>query len=235
MKKKFLISFQDWGSVFMSKDKIKVLVVDDHSIVKEGLCEILKREDDIEVIGTGSDGKEAIDLVKTLKPRVILLDIDMPVMDGVAATRKIKEKFPEVEIIMLSMYDDEKNIFEAIKAGATGYILKNVPREVLLKSIRLASEGESLIDPSVARKLIDKFVYMSKENGKKAIEKECILSKRELEVLKLVSDGNSNIEVSKKLFISDKTVKAHMRSIFKKLKVSDRTQAVAQAMRMGLF
>jgi len=223
------------GNEEVNKDLIKVLVVDDHSIVKDGLCEILSREDDIDVVGTASDGREAIDLVKKLKPDVVLLDIDMPVMDGVTATRIIKDEVIGTEIIMLSMYDDEKNIFEAIKAGATGYILKSVPREELLKSIRLASTGESLIDPSVARKLIDKFVYMSKETEKEATPEETIISKRELEVLKLVAEGNSNIEISKKLFISDKTVKAHMRSIFKKLEVADRAQAVAQAIRRGLF
>jgi DNA-binding NarL/FixJ family response regulator len=216
------------------KKNINVLVVDDHSILREGLCEILKKEEGITVIGSCSNGQEAVDLVKNTKPDVILMDIEMPVMDGVTAARAIKQDFPDIEIIMLSMYDDDKNVFESIKAGATGYILKNVPREELIKCVRVASTGESLIDSSVARKLIDKFVYMSKESGKEEEEK-CIVSKRELEVLKLVANGNSNIEISKKLFISDKTVKAHMRAIFKKLKVADRAQAVGEAMKMGLF
>jgi two-component system, NarL family, response regulator DegU len=222
------------GNVAVS-NKIKILIIDDHSIVKDGLSEIISKEEDITVVGTGANGEQAIELVKKLKPNVVLLDIDMPVMDGVKAARIIKDEFPETEIIMLSMYDDDKNIFEAIKAGATGYILKNIPREELIKSIRIAYTGESLIDPSVARKLIDKFVYLSKEPGKEIAKEECIISKRELEVLKLVAEGNSNIEISKVLFISDKTVKAHMRSIFKKLEVTDRAQAVATAIRMGLF
>jgi DNA-binding NarL/FixJ family response regulator len=217
------------------ENKIKVLVIDDHSIVREGLCEILSREEDIIVVASGGDGKEAVELCRIHNPHVVMLDIDMPVMDGVAAATIIREEFPDIQIIMLSMYDDEKNIFDSIKAGATGYILKNVERKELIRSIKLASAGESLIDPSIARRLIEEFVKISKHSGEEEGEEKLILSKRELEVLKLVAEGNSNLEISKKLFISDKTVKAHMRSIFKKLEVNDRAQAVAQAIRRGLF
>lgn len=219
----------------MEREKIKILLVDDHTLVREGFGKMLELEPDMDVVGQASNSDEAFAFVKKLNPDIVLMDIRLPGVTGIEATRRIKEEFPKVEIIILSMYNEDEYIFEAIKAGAGGYVLKDISKDDLVRAIRVVHSGESLIQPSLAKKVLKEFAHLAKETsqpGAKTPLRE--LSDRELEVLRFVANGNSNKQIADSLLISETTVKAHLRSIFRKLEVSDRAQAVAYAMRKGL-
>ncbi len=219
----------------MEQERIKVLLVDDHTLVREGFAKMLELEPDLAVVGQASDSKEAFELVKKLNPDIVLMDIRLPGITGIEATKKIKEESPKVEIIILSMYNEDEYIFEAIKAGASGYVLKDISKDDLVRAIRVVHSGESLIQPSLAKKVLKEFAHLAKDTSQgmaKTPLRE--LSERELEVLRFVANGNSNKQIADSLLISETTVKAHLRSIFRKLEVSDRAQAVAYAMRKGL-
>ena len=217
------------------EEKIKILLVDDHTLVREGFSKMLELESDFMVVGQASHCEEALKQVGTLNPDIVLMDIRLPGTNGIETTKMIKEKYPKVEVIVLSMYDEDEYIFESIKAGASGYVLKDISKDELVRAIRVVHSGESLIQPALAKKVLKEFAHLAKETH--APQKHTPireLSDREVEVLKLVAEGNSNKEIADKLSISEKTVKAHLRSTFRKLEVSDRAQAVAYAMRKGL-
>ncbi len=211
-------------------EAIKILIADDHPVVREGLNAMLSREVDFKVIGEAKDGAEAVSKVKELKPDVVLMDLRMPEMDGVEAMRQIRSIDADVKFIILTTYSDDDYIFSGIEAGARAYLLKDAPRDELFKAIRAVYKGESLIQPVVASKLLDRFSQLSRRtpSGEE-------LSERELEVLCLMAKGAANKEISAELKIAQSTVKTHITNIFQKLGVNDRTEAVTQAIKKGLI
>lgn len=215
-------------------ERIKVLIADDHRVVREGLVAILKTKENIAVVGEAQDGQEAIEKTRTLLPDVILMDVSMPRMGGVEATRQVKREFPHIGIIALTMYDEQQYIFDLVRAGATGYLLKDTDSSQIVAAIRAIYRGESLIHPSVASKILAEFSLMSQKKGKKSgVEHD--LTEREITVLRLVAEGKTNKEIANVLDLSEKTVKNHVRNIFHKLQVYDRTQAAILAIRKGLI
>ena len=201
-------------------DKIRILITDDHPVVREGLAGILAGQDDFEVVGLAADGDTAVTLHDSLNPDVTLMDLRMPNLDGVGAITAIKKKQPSANILVLTTYDSDADIVRAIEAGATGYLLKDTPREDLFRAIRSAAKGESVLTPTVAARLMTRMRAPAEEN----------LSAREIEVLQLVAKGSSNKEIGKSLHISTATVKTHLIHIFNKLGVADRTAAVTTAL-----
>ena len=216
-------------------ERIKVLIVDDHRVVREGLSAILKNKENLQVVGEAQDGQEAVEHVRSLEPDVVLMDVSMPRMGGVEATRIIKREFPHIGIIALTMYEEQQYIFDLVRAGATGYLLKDSDSAQIVKAIQSIYRGESLIHPSVASKILAEFSLLAQKKGKKASWVEHDLTEREITVLRLVADGKTNKEIANALDLSEKTVKNHVRNIFHKLQVYDRTQAAILAIRKGLI
>jgi DNA-binding NarL/FixJ family response regulator len=217
---------------------IRVLIVDDHTIVREGLKNILNAEPDFDVVGLARNGREAVEEARKLRPDVVLMDVQMPELNGILATRYIKESCPETSVIMLTMFDRDEFLFEAVKEGATGYILKDVPSSEVFAAIRAAARGESLLHPAVARKLMAGFASMShrrKAAAETPQEAADGLSSRELDVLRLIGTGLTNKQVADALFVSERTVKKHMTQILIKLSASSRTDAVITAVQRGLI
>jgi two-component system, NarL family, response regulator DegU len=219
--------------------KISLLLADDHTLFRQGLRRIFELEDDIEIVGECSDGDSTIDMALTLQPQVVLMDINMPKKTGVEATRLVKEQAPHIKVLILSIHDDEAYIFETIRAGANGYLLKDVESNVLVEAVRQVAAGSSFIHPQVTTKLLDEFKRLSNQvydgeldpNSEQglSLEWQDILTQREMEILKLMAEGKSNRTIGEVLFISEKTVKNHVSSILGKLSVDDRTQAVITA------
>lgn len=199
---------------------IKLIIVDDHPVVREGLDGMLSGQPDFEVVAQARDGAEALKLDAEMQPDVILMDLRMPGMDGVSAIQAIREKRPSANILVLTTYDSDADIVRAIEAGATGYLLKDTPREELFRAVRAASRGESVLAPAVAARLMTRMRAPAQEN----------LSAREIEVLQLVAKGMSNREIGKQLHISTATVKTHLIHIYDKLGVDGRTAAVTVAL-----
>ena len=206
-------------------DKIRLLIVDDHPVVRDGLRGMLESQLDFEVAGEAGDGNEAVQQVEALKPDIVLMDLRMPVMDGVTALGEIKTNDPEVQVLVLTTYDSDADILPAIEAGAVGYLLKDSSREELYEGIRAAARGETVLAPAVAARLVGRMRAPAEEQ----------LSSREVEVLQLVAEGESNSEIANHLHISQATVKSHLVNIFGKLGVSDRTAAVTVALRRGIL
>ena len=217
-------------------DKIRVLVADDQQLVREGLRVLLDLTPDIRVAGEASDGNEALERARRLQPDVALMDIRMPGLDGVAATRRLRETCPEVKVIILTTFDDDEYVFDGLRAGAVGYMLKDVPSEQLAEAIRAAARGEAFIQPSVTRKLVAEFARLTeREHLRREQPLAEPLSPRELEVLALLAEGLSNREIAERLFIAPGTAKNHVSSILAKLGARDRTQAVLRAQEIGLL
>jgi len=214
----------------VEKKLIKVIICDDQDIVRDGLELLLKLEKDIQVIGVAGDGAEALELAIRGKPDLVLMDLKMPVMNGVDATREIRSRCPGVKVLVLTTYGTDDWVLDAIKAGASGYLLKDTPREGILSAIRGTLDGKTYIDPSVAGKLIGK---LSNNPSKPATLITAKLSEREIEVLQLLVNGLSNEDIAKQLFLSEGTVRNHISSIVTKLGVSDRTQAAILALQNG--
>ncbi|MBN2076754.1 MAG: response regulator transcription factor [Dehalococcoidales bacterium] len=212
-----------------SNKKIKILIVDDHVVVREGLSAMLSREPNIEVIDEAENGAQAIDKADKLRPDIILMDLRMPEVDGVEAMQRIKQQHPEINFIVLTTYDNDEYIFKGIEAGARAYILKDSPREELFRAINAVYKGESLIEPAVAGRVLDKLVELSHQGS------AADLSKREIEVLELIAKGTGNKLIADQLNISASTVKTHIQSIFQKLEVNDRTEAVTKALSKGII
>lgn len=211
-------------------DTIRIVIADDHPVVREGIEAMLKREPDFKVVGEASNGLEAIKKVRELSPDVVLMDLRMPELDGVEAITRIKAENQDVKFIILTTYSDDEYIFQGIAAGARAYLLKDAPREELFKAIRAVSKGESLIQPVVASRVLDRLAELSK----KTLASET-LSEREIEVLRLMAKGVSNKDIADQLSITQSTVKTHITSIFQKLNVTTRTEAVTSALRKGII
>jgi DNA-binding NarL/FixJ family response regulator len=192
---------------------------------------LLKLEPDIEVVGMAEDGDEVVEIVAQKKPDLVLMDLKMPVLNGVEATRQIRKKYPDIKVLVLTTYDDDEWVFDAVKAGASGYLLKDTPREELIKAIRGTVTGRTYVDPSVAGKVLEQ---VSSRQTQPATLITSKLTDREIEVLRLIARGMSNTEISDRLFLSEGTVRNHVSSILAKLGVSDRTQAAVIAIQHGL-
>ena len=210
---------------------MKVIICDDQAIVRDGLVMLLKLEPDIEVVGTTGDGAEAVELVVDKRPDLILMDLKMPIMNGVEATRQIRIKYPEVKVLVLTTYADDEWVFDAIQAGASGYLLKDTPREELIRAVRGTVTGKTYVDPSIAGKVLDQVSSHQTQSATLITSK---LTEREIEVLRLVARGLSNADIADQLFLSDGTVRNHVSAILAKLGVSDRTQAAVIAIQHGL-
>jgi DNA-binding NarL/FixJ family response regulator len=216
-------------------EPIRVLVADDHALFRRGLEMVLSQEPDIEFVGEAGDGFEAAEKAADLLPDVVLLDVRMPRCSGLEACQAIKEVAPSAKIIMLTMSDEEADLYEAIKAGATGYLLKEISIDEVASGIRAVAEGQSLISPSMASKLLTEFASMIKKDDERQQVPAPRLTDRELQVLKLVARGMNNRDIAKELFISENTVKNHVRNILEKLQLHSRMEAVFYALREKLF
>ena len=213
---------------------IRVLIVDDHILIREGLRKILSLEAEIEVIAEAADGQEAIDLARKLSPDVILLDINMPKVNGITACRIIKEENPQIGIIALTIHDQQEYLFEMIRSGISGYTLKDVCPEQLIKTIHGVADGQSFLPPSMTSKVFKEFSRISEQPEQTEHEFKPGLTERETEILQELAHGKTNKEIAIRLVISEKTVKNHLTNIFQKLNVSDRTQAALLAIKHDL-
>ena len=209
---------------------IRILIVDDHPVVREGLAAMLDRQEDMSVVGEAAYGAAAVQIAVESTPDVILMDLRMPVMDGVEAMRRIGQRVPAAHFIVLTTYDNDEYIFKGIAAGARAYLLKDSPREDLFRAIRAVHRGESLIEPSMAGKVLDRSATLSRQTPGSET-----LSERELGILRLMATGAANKAIAAQLFISESTVKTHVQSIFQKLDVNDRTEAVTDALQKGII
>jgi len=230
-----------------STPNIKLLIADDHQLFREGLKRILNMEKDIEVVGECGDGSQVIEMCEEVGPEVVLMDINMPLENGVIATERVKAEFPDVKVLILSIHDDESYVFETLRKGATGYLLKDMEASELIHAIRAVVAGHAYIHPKVTGKLINQLRRMtylddagvmpkstSKEAGVKLVNPQSSpLTRREAEVLRLMAEGKSNKAIGEYLFISEKTVKNHVSSILQKMEVDDRTQAVINSIKYG--
>jgi DNA-binding NarL/FixJ family response regulator len=219
---------------------IRLLLVDDQSLFREGLRTLLSVQPDFEVLGEAANGEEAVRLAARLHPDIILMDVRMPVLDGVAATRRICSAQPECRIIVLTTFDDDEYVFDGLRAGAVGYLLKDVPSEKLFEAVRAAARGESFLEPSVAAKVVAEFARLGSVRSSALDQKEGnilagALSERELEILRLIADGLDNREIAERLTLSLGTVKSHTHNIYSKLNAESRTQAIARARAMGVL
>ena len=211
---------------------IKILLVDDQPLFREGLRTLLSVQSDFEVVGEAGNGEDAIRLVRSLLPSVVLMDLQMPVLDGVAATRRLHDEQPDCRVIVLTTFDDDEMVFDGLRAGAVGYLLKDAPSEKLAEAIRVAARGESFLQPSVAAKVVAEFARLTRKPVGTVIEP---LSERELEILRLIGQGASNREIAGTLFLAEGTVKNHVTNILGKLEARDRTQAALKARDSGLI
>jgi DNA-binding NarL/FixJ family response regulator len=216
-------------------ERLKVLVVDDHALFRRGLQMVLKSEGDIEVVGEAADGNEAVEKAQESMPDVILMDVRMPHRSGIEATQQIKDLLPHVKILMLTISDEEADLYEAIKAGASGYLLKEISIDEVADAIRSVFAGQSRLSPSMAAKLLQEFAAMSKRAAEARQLPAPRLTDREMEVLRLVAQGLNNRDIAKELFISENTVKNHIRNILEKLHLHSRMEAVVYAVREKLL
>ena len=210
--------------------KIKVMIVDDHGIVRQGLRTYLDLLEDITIIAEAENGLDALEKVKQFNPEIVLMDLVMPEMDGIEATQKIRSSNPDVKVIVLTSFTEDEQVFSAIKAGAVGYLLKDISPPDLAKAIQAVHSGETHLHPEITKKLMNQFV--SPKSDIEITPED--LTPREMEVLQLIAQGLSNKELANKLTISEKTVKTHLSSIFSKLHLSDRTQAAIYALKHNL-
>jgi DNA-binding NarL/FixJ family response regulator len=210
---------------------MNVIICDDQAIIRDGLEMLLKLERDIEVVGLARDGAEAVELVAQHRPDLVLMDLKMPGMNGIEATRRIRTRYPEVSVLVLTTYDDDEWVFDAIRAGASGYLLKDTPREEVIKAVRGTVGGQSFVDPQVAGKLLGHVASQQTQPRSLLTDK---LTGREVDVLQLVARGLTNADIAARLHLSEGTVRNHVSAILAKLDVSDRTQAAVLAIRHGL-
>jgi DNA-binding NarL/FixJ family response regulator len=216
-------------------EAIRVMIVDDHALFRRGLKMVLETEDGIDVVGEAGDGAEAVAMAEEVVPDVVLMDVRMPKRSGIEATSGLKEVLPNTKILMLTVSDEESDLYEAIKAGASGYLLKEISIEEVADAVRAAQAGQSLISPSMASKLLNEFASMAKQAGERQSVPAPRLTKRELEVLKLVAKGMNNRDIANDLFISENTVKNHVRNILEKLHLHSRMEAVVFAVKEKLL
>jgi DNA-binding NarL/FixJ family response regulator len=223
------------SSMVNGQSPIRVLLVDDQALFREGLRTLLSVWPDLEVVGEAGNGAEAVETAVALRPDVILMDLRMPVLDGVAATRRLRQELPDCKIIVLTTFDDDEHVFDGLRAGAVGYLLKDVPSEKLVEAIRAAAGGASFLQPSIAAKVLAEFTRLTPASAPTAQPLVEPLSERELEILALLATGDSNREIANQLFIAEGTVKNHVTNILGKLGARDRTQAALKAKELGLI
>lgn len=214
---------------------IKILLVDDQPLFREGLRTLLSVQPDFEVVGEAGNGEEAVRLARQLRPAVVLMDLQMPLMDGVGATRRLRAEAPDCRVIVLTTFDDDEKVFDGLRAGAVGYLLKDAPSEKLGEAIRVAARGESFLQPSVAAKVVAEFARLTNKAVMHAESLVEPLSAREREILRLIATGASNREIANTLYLAEGTVKNHVTNILGKLAVRDRTQAALKAKEIGLI
>lgn len=212
---------------------VKILIAEDHTIVRKGLCSILKNEKDIDVIGEAENGKEAIKKVEELTPDVVVMDISMPLLNGLEATLQIKKRFPEVKVLILTVHSNEEYILEILKAGASGYLVKKAAPEELVAAIHAVSRGNSFLSPSISKSVIKKFLQVA--GAEAGLEKSSLLTEREREVLQLIAEGHSTRKIAEMLFISVKTVEAHRSHIMEKLDLHNVADLTRYAIRIGII
>lgn len=221
---------------------VKILIIDDHQLFREGVKRILNMENNFDVVAEGDDGSVALDLVEKHQPDVILMDINMPKVNGVEATRQLVQTYPDVKVLILSIHDDETYVTHVLKTGAAGYLLKEMNADSLIEAVKVVADGGAYIHPKVTHNLINEYRRLATNNkpeaeiGFREVEYRKplhILTRRECEVLQLMTDGKSNRSIGEILFISEKTVKNHVSNILQKLNVNDRTQAVVEAIKNG--
>ncbi len=219
---------------------IRVVLVDDHRLFREGVASLLARADDVTLVGEATTGEEAVDLVERLLPEIVLMDVKMPGMGGIEATRAISGCCPSVGVVMLTMFEDDESVFHALKAGARGYVLKDDDRGTLLRAIRAVARGEALLGPSIAQRVLEQFSQGKQPTRPTPLHPPALasvfseLSPRELEVLQLIAQGLRNRAIAETLVISEKTVQNHISNIFSKLHVNDRSEAIVRALQGGL-
>ena len=218
--------------------KTRIAIIDDHQLFREGIKRILEFEGDFEVVAEGSDGSEVLSIVETYRPDLVLMDINMPDINGVEATKQLIEAYPDTIVVVLSIHDDEHYVMRALQMGATGYLLKEMDADTLIEAVRIVAEGGSYLHPKVTHNLIREYRRLTSEKGGVVVKQEVrrplhLLTRRECEVLQLLADGKSNRAIGEALYISEKTVKNHVSSILQKLNVNDRTQAVVVAIKNG--
>jgi two-component system, NarL family, response regulator LiaR len=219
----------------MKSSTIRIILADDHVMLRQGTAELLRRQPDIDVVGEATNGQEAVLLAQQVKPDIVVMDVRMPVLSGIEATRIIRDQLPQVQVLVLTAHDDDQYIFSLLQAGASGYLLKTAPVSELLKAIRQVHAGESPLDPAIARKVVARMSRTGSTELVSAGQEQPTetLTPRELEVLQLLAQGMSNRAIAKALFISDRTVQAHLTSIFAKTQVSSRLEAVLNGIRRG--
>jgi DNA-binding NarL/FixJ family response regulator len=216
-------------------DTVRILLVDDQRLMREGLRTLLELEQGLHVIGEANHGREALDLYAKLQPDVVLMDIRMPIMDGVEATRQLLRHWPTCRVIILTTFDDDEYVFEGLRAGALGYLLKDVSIQELAEAIRTVMAGGVLIEPSVARKVVAEFARMTHSSPRVTVELDEPLSERESDILRLLSQGLTNREIAQRLYLAEGTVKNYVTTILAKIGARDRTQAALRARELGLL
>jgi DNA-binding NarL/FixJ family response regulator len=212
-------------------EKITILLADDHAVVREGTCNLLEREEDFRVVGEAGNGEEAVMLATELRPDVVIMDIAMPKLNGIEATKQIKALCSATAVLILTAYDDDPYVFALLEAGAAGYLLKNVRGHELIEAVRAVNAGESVLHPTIARKVIDRFAHPPGEPPEEPGLEQ--LTERELQVLRLAAKGMSNKDIARHLTLSIRTVQAHLSTVFGKMQVGSRTEAVVQALQKG--
>ena len=218
----------------MSATPVRVLLVDDQALFREALAVLLEVRAEIEVVGEAGDGAAALERSAALRPDVVLMDLHMPVLDGIAATRRLRVEQPAVRVLALTTFDDDEDVFAALRAGAVGYLLKDVTSDRLVEALLAAARGESVLQPSVAARVVARFAGMPDDAGPRPQPLVVPLSERELEVLRLLGDGCSNREIATSLFLAEGTVKNHVTNVLAKLGARDRTQAALRGRALGL-
>ena len=221
--------------------KTSIIIIDDHQLFREGVKRILDFESSFDVVAEGDDGSEAMDLVEEHKPDVVIMDINMPNMNGVEATKVLVQRYPDTKVIILSIHDDENYVQHALKTGAQGYLLKEMDADALIDAVRVVAEGGSYLHPKVTHNLVKEYRRLAAEEGADRDSLHAVeirrplhlLTRRECEVLQLLADGKSNRAIGETLYISEKTVKNHVSNILQKMNVNDRTQAVVMAIKNG--
>ncbi len=226
-------------------DRVKVLIADDHPLIRQGLVKVIRLDPSLDVIGEAADGEEVIEKAAQLRPHIIIMDLNMPRMDGLEATKQIKQRFPDIKVVALTVEDSEQKVVEVIRAGVSGYILKDVDPDALASTIKAVYKGEMVIHPGITamlcRELGQKGSEPNGNQGHCGVDSPCpgeyvdvCLTPREVQILKHIASGIHNKDIARRLFISEKTVKNHISSIFRKLNVEDRTQAVISAVKLKL-
>jgi DNA-binding NarL/FixJ family response regulator len=213
---------------------VRVLLVDDQALFREALATLLEVRDEIEVLGEAADGAAALQQAAVLRPDVVLMDLHMPVLDGIAATRRLRVEQPEVRVLALTTFDDDEDVFAALRAGAVGYLLKDVSSDRLVEALLAAARGESVLQPSVAARVVARFAAMPDDTAPRPQPLVVPLSDRELDVLRLLGDGRSNREIATAMFLAEGTVKNHVTNVLAKLGARDRTQAALRGRALGL-